>query len=384
MVWVSIVIVAVMVGFSLFSIFDLLVLKDRFHLGSQFKKAFALMGPLFLSIAGLIASVPLLSYVIKNSLGIVFNNMGLDPSVIASSLLAIDMGGYQLSLSICNDNLVGLWSATVNASMLGATIIFSIPVGFSYISKKHYDVFFKGLIFGVVSIPLGSFIGGLILKIEAIILIKNLAPSLILSLILVILFIVFPKPTIKVLKVLANIIYVFGYMCFAIAMVKDLVLVPIANTGAFDIVNAPFINLFNSLSEGAVTAGSICLILCGSFPLVYCLNRLLKKLIDRSNLDSKKCSVNGISGYLMSLTNNVAMLSLLNGMNKDEQIYNVAFSITGAFCLGGQLAFCASNAPNCVLPMLVAKIISGISAVFIAYVYVRINKSYEKRRVRAS
>ena len=59
-----------------------------------------------------------------------------------------------------------------------------------------------------------------------------------------------------------------------LAMVKDLILVPIAGNGAFDLDSVPFFGSLGSTAEGIGVAGSVGLVLAGALPFVYCLNKL--------------------------------------------------------------------------------------------------------------
>ena len=56
-------------------------------------------------------------------------------------ILAIDMGGFQLAKSVALDSTIGTWAGIVYGSMMGATIVFSIPVGLAAIQKKDVKFF---------------------------------------------------------------------------------------------------------------------------------------------------------------------------------------------------------------------------------------------------
>ena len=96
MEWFSIIVVAIMVCFSIAGIVDTLFLKDKLGLGPEFKKGFEMIGPLCLSIVGIISFAPVIAWAIEHSLGLLYDLIGLDPSMAVSMILAMDMGGYQV------------------------------------------------------------------------------------------------------------------------------------------------------------------------------------------------------------------------------------------------------------------------------------------------
>ena len=386
MIWVSIVIVALMTAFAAFGIIDYVFLKNRFGLGNEFKKGFELIGPLCLAMTGIISSIPLLEVVIKNTISPLYEMIGLDPSMAVTAILAIDMGGYQLATKVALSEIIGQWAGLVYSSMMGATIIFSLPVGLASINKKDSPFFIKGVLFGIAAIPFGTFIGGIMMGVPVLAALLNLVPPIIFSIIIIVCLSLWPNGTVKVFKIFSIIINAFGFICLAIAMVKDLVLTPIAaETGAFVIEETPFINLFAPTSEGILAAGSIGLILAGALPFTAALKQLLKKPL-RKLSEKTNGTDSGVSGYLLSSVNIMTLFTSLDKMKDKEKIYNVAFAICAAFMLGDHLAFVAAKATKYILPMIVSKLLSGIFAVLLAYLYLKLSDKkkenlYEKKRI---
>ena len=52
-------------------------------------------GPIFLPVAGIMASIPLLRVAIEALCGPAFEFVGADPAMAATTFIAVDMGGYQ-------------------------------------------------------------------------------------------------------------------------------------------------------------------------------------------------------------------------------------------------------------------------------------------------
>jgi ethanolamine transporter len=370
MICFSIVIVAVMVSFALAGIVDLAFLKNKWGLGPEFQRGIELIGPLCLAIVGIIAFVPEIAWVIQHTITPLWTMMGLDPSLAVTSIIAVDMGGYQLALAVAQDQTIGEWAGIVYGSMMGATIVFSIPVGLSAIKKSDIPSFAKGTLFGIAAIPFGTFVGGVMMGIDVLAVLKNLIPPVIFSIILIICLAFWPRGTTKVFVVFSKGVTMFGLLGMGVAMIKDLILTPIANTGAFAMTDVPFFNILGSCTDGIIVAGQVGLMLSGALPFIYCLNKLLRKPLKKLTAKGGITEA-GASGFLLSSANNMAMFSQIEKMNEREKIVNVAYSVCAAFVIGDHLAFTAGNAPALIAPMMVAKLVSGLIAVGLALFFTR-------------
>ena len=70
---------------------------------------------------------------------------------------------------------------------------------------------------------------------------------------------------------------------------------------------------------------------------------------------------------LSTLVTNATTFSAMEKMNRKGVVLNSAFAVSAAFVFGGHLALTMAFDPEYVLPMIVGKIISGISAVVLAW-----------------
>ena len=160
------------------------LLKNKFGLGEKFEEGLNSMGPLALSMVGIVSLSPVISNILGPIIIPFYKFLGADPAMFAS-ILANDMGGYQLALSLGENTEIALFSGLIVASMLGCTIVFSIPVALGLIEEKDKEFFAKGLLIGLSTIPLGSIVGGLIMKINIKLLLINIIPIILISLILI-------------------------------------------------------------------------------------------------------------------------------------------------------------------------------------------------------
>lgn len=365
MAYFSTIVVGIMTVFALAGIVDTLFLKNRLGLGAEFQKGIEMIGPLCMSIVGIISLVPAISWVIEKTIAPLYVTLGLDPSMAVTSILAIDMGGFQLAEAVARDAAIGKWAGVVYGSMMGATIVFSIPVGLAAIQKKDVNAFSKGILFGIAAIPFGTFAGGLMMGIHVLVVLKNLILPIIFSAVIIICLALFPKATTKVFAWFSTFVNICAMLGLGLAMVKDLILSPLAANGLFELETVPFFNLIDSAYSGIGVAGAVGLVLAGALPFVYCLNKCLSKPLHKFSEKTGMTDV-GVTGFLLSCANNMAMFATLSGMKEREKVLNVAFAVCAAFVIGDHLAFAAGNAPECIAPMMAAKLISGVIAVVIA------------------
>ena len=121
------------------------------------------------------------------------------------------------------------------------------------------------------------------------------------------------------------------------------------------------------ISEGIATIGAIAITLAGAFPLVYFITKVfskpLLKLGGLLGMNDKAAA-----GMIATLANNIPMFGLLKEMDNRGKILNVAFAVSGAFVFGDHLGFIAGVDKTMIFPMVVGKLVGGISAVILAMI----------------
>src|SRR5699024_12308460 len=73
----------------------------------------------------------------------------------------------------------GLLAVSILAAMLGCTIVFTIPVGLGIIATEDRSYFAHGVLVGVITIPVGVRVGGLVAGFEIGMILSHLVPILI-------------------------------------------------------------------------------------------------------------------------------------------------------------------------------------------------------------
>mgnify|MGYP001298833537 CR=1 FL=1 len=143
------IIMACALAGAIASIFD----SDK-GLGREFLEGIYSIGPIFVPVAGIMASQPYLAQIISAVFGPTFASIGADPASAATTIIAVDMGGYQLAKALASSPENWIMAMTVGY-MAGATIVFSIPVGLTMLAREDHPYFALGVMAGLLSIPIG-------------------------------------------------------------------------------------------------------------------------------------------------------------------------------------------------------------------------------------
>ena len=124
--------------------------------GGQFEEGFMAMGALGLAMVGMTALAPVLAHVLGPVIIPVYEMLGANPSMFAGTLLACDMGGFFLAKELAGGDVAAwLYSGLILGSMMGPTIVFSIPVALGIIEPSDRRYLALGVLAGAVLVALG-------------------------------------------------------------------------------------------------------------------------------------------------------------------------------------------------------------------------------------
>ena len=330
---------------------------NHLKLGDEFEKGITTLGPLSLSMLGMMTIAPALSTVLIPLITPVATAVGFDPSALAGILIANDMGGAALADSIAKQEVLGAFHGLCVASMLGATVSFTIPVALHSAKKENHDDVLLGLLCGICTIPVGCFISGLVMGISPLTVLINLLPALLISVIIVIGLLKFPKITIKIFSVFGKIISIMITCGLALGIFQTL-------TGKVILKNtAP-------LMESAATVFTICITLAGTFPLIAIISKILKKPL--SALGRKmELDDTSVVGLIATLANSIATMESADKMNRKGRVLNLAFAVSAAFVFGDHLAFTLSYNGKYIIPVIIGKLVAGVTALLVASILVK-------------
>lgn len=344
-------IVYIMVFFMMVGAIDK-ILGNKWGYGKQFDEGFMFMGPLALAMLGVVSLAPVLAAVLSPILLPVYELLSADPAMFAGTFLAIDMGGYSLAMVLAGTWEAGMFSGMILSTMLGVTIVFTIPVALGIIEKEDHVLLAKGILAGIVTIPVGCLVGGLLAGFERSMMLHNLIPVVIVA--GAIAFGLWKTPE-KIIKGFS----VFGR---AVVIVSTIGLVAIIIETLTGVVVIPGMT---PISEGVQIVGSIVIILAGAFPMLYFIQTAFRKPLMRLGSLLGMGDV-AAAGMLSSLANNIAMFGMMKDMDDKGKVLNAAFAVSGSFVFGGQLGFIASVNEDMIVPVIIGKLVGGITAVLVA------------------
>ena len=350
------ILIAVMAGFAVLGAIDR-ILGNRFGLGQEFENGILAMGSLALAMIGIITLAPVLADVLTPVAGPVYSFLGADPAMFAGTILACDMGGGALAQAMTADPQAAGLGGVICGSMLGATIVFTIPVALGILSEQDRPFLAKGILAGIVTIPVGILAGGLTAGFPLMMALRNLIPIVLIAALIAL-------GLWKAEKAMIRGFGWFGKGVVALITVGLVSAIVEALTG-FTIIPG-----MAPIEEGFMTAGAIAIVLAGAFPLVFVVTKLLKKpLMKFGHL----LGVNdtAAAGLIATLANSIATFGMAKDMDDRGKVVNIAFAVSAAFVFGDHLGFTAGFAPELLPAMIVGKLAGGISAIAVAMLLTR-------------
>jgi ethanolamine transporter len=310
------------------------------------------MGALAMAMLGIIALAPVLANLLRPVVLPVYRFLGADPAMFAGTILACDMGGASLAKELTADPEAALLGGILAGSMLGATIVFTIPVAMGILHPEDRPYMAKGILAGIVTIPVGVFVGGVVAGFPFMKVLRNLIPIVVIAILIALGLWKAEKWMVKGFSAFGKGVVAVIAAGLAAAIVEEL-------TG-FVIIPG-----MASLEEGFLTVGAIAIVLAGAFPLVWVVTRLLKKPLLHVG---KWLGINDIAagGLVATLANSIATFNMVGEMDNRGKVVNIAFAVSAAFVFGDHLGFTAGFAPEMLPAMIVGKLAGGVSAIFVA------------------
>ena len=345
------ILILIMAAFAVLGAVDR-ILGNRFGIGQEFENGILAMGSLALAMVGIIALAPVLANLLRPVVVPVYGFLGADPAMFAGTILACDMGGGPLAQELSSDPNAAMLGGVLTGSMLGATIVFTLPVAMGILREEDRPAMAKGILCGIVTIPVGVLVGGLVAGFDLGMVLRNLIPIVIIAVLI----------ALGLWKAEKWMIKGFGWFGKGVVALITVGLVAAIVEALTGIVMIPGMA---PIENGFQTVGEIAIVLAGAFPLVYVVTMLLKKpLLKLGGL----LGINdtAAAGLVASLANSIATFNLVKDMDRRGKVVNIAFAVSAAFVFGDHLGFTAGFAPEMLPAMILGKLVGGISAVAVA------------------
>ena len=363
------VIMMIMMIFMLVGAIDK-ICGNKLGYGEKFEEGFNAMGPLAMSMAGVVAAAPVLSMLLGPILKPIYGIFGASPAMFATTLLACDMGGYPLAMQLAEgDVAIGNFAGLILGTMMGPTIVFTIPVALGIIKKEDRGYLGGGVLAGIITVPIGCIVGGLMMNTLApeyhlnfITIIQNLIPVIIIAALIVLGLWFVPGPMINGFNKFGTGVTIVITALTAIAVFEQItgIMFPV-----FHIMVENPADGSRGLDSGLLTCGQIAIVLIGAFPMVEWITRTFGKPLEKIGA-ALGMNEQGSAGMVANLANNIAMFNIMGEMNPKGKLLNVAFAVSAAFVFGDHLGFTAGNNPDMIFPVIVGKLVAGVTAIIVA------------------
>lgn len=256
--------------------------------------------------------------------------------------------------------------------------MFSIPVALGIIEPADRRWLALGVLAGIVTIPIGCIAGGLVAMYSGVeingqpveftfaLILMNMIPVIIVAVLVALGLKFIPEKMINGFQIFAK---------FLVALITigggggDQVPARLgADPGLDPIFMAPG-DQPGEVMRAIEVIGSISCVLLGAYPMVLLLTRWFEKPLMRvGNL--LKINNMAAGGMVATLANNIPMFGMMKQMDTRGKVINCAFSVSAAFALGDHLGFAAANMNAMIFPMIVGKLVGGVTAIGVAMLLV--------------
>lgn len=367
---INVIIIWIMMIFMALGALDR-ILGNRFGLGEEFENGINALGPLALAMVGVVSLAPVLANILKPVIVPLYTAVGADPSMFATTLLACDMGGYPLAKALAIDAEAGRYAGIILGSMMGPTIVFTIPVALGIIKKEDQRWLALGILAGLITIPIGCIIGGLVAGWPVQMVVVNMIPVTIVAVLI----------ALGLWRIPEKMITGFNYFGKGVVIMITIGLAAAIWEALTGVVIIPGMA---PVTEGLAIVGSIAIVLAGAYPMVKFITKVFSKPLMGLG---KTMGMNDVSaaGMVATLANNIPMFAMMKDMDNRGKVLNSAFAVSAAFTFGDHLGFTAGvGEHDLIFPMIVGKLVAGITAVAVAMLVAPKTKKQEERQQMAA
>ena len=372
-------------------------IKPESELGRQFVAGIDSIGPIFLPVAGIMASAPYLTAFVSTVFGPAYGALGADPAMAATTFIAIDMGGYQLADALAQTRESWIM-AMMTGYMAGATIVFTIPVALKMLEKRDRKYLALGVMSGLLAIPIGVLVASIIIALSHPVIREvvstnaeatyqlalsfaqigvNLVPLIIICVALALGLKFKPDAMIKGFIVFGRVMEATLKIVFVLAVIEYFtgIFTTVFGSFGFDPIIADEEDIFRALE----VSGAIGMMLCGAFPMVYLIKRYLAKPLAKIGGAVGLIS-DATAGLRAASANVLAALSMVKDLKARDKVLVMSFAVCCAFLFGDHLSFTANFQPTLIVPVLVGKLSAGVCAVVFASL-LAVKKAEELERI---
>lgn len=359
------------------------VRDDSRGMGHEFMEGLRTIGILFVPVGAVLAATPLLTEFIHAFVAPLFVMVGADPAMAATTLVSVDMGGYQMADALADSREAWI-IASFNGFLLGPHVVFTIPVALAMLPKRDHRYLALGMMSGLITIPVALLVSLGILSITDPLIRPDISTTSAQTYRLALSFPQIFQDLFPLILIVTAIVlglrFIPGFMvrCFMIfgrfadAAIKLILGACIIQyfTGAFSALfgNWPLDPLLADSANtirGLEIAGYIGIMLAGAFPMVYALRTYCSGPIERLG-KAIGFSTIGSGGLIATTANPLTLFRLIPEMDARNKVMTIAYAVCGSWILGDSLAFIANFQPTLIVPLMFGKFVAAAVAVIVA------------------
>ncbi len=333
-----------------------LIIGNRFGLGERFEEAFRLLGPIGLSMAGILCLSPVLASFLDWCAAPLLSGIGLDPGILGG-MLAIDMGGYPLAKELAADPLIGKLSGILISSTFGCTLVFTIPLGLGILGEEDRPWFIRGLLAGLGAMCPILVLGAAVMGIPMGRALYNLLPVLVICVALSFWIRRSQDRAVKCLRALSAGIRILATLGLTLGAVEYM-------TG-WEILPGMI-----PLEEAMQTVCSIGIVMLGSMPLAELLRRMMERPLGwvqrKTGLNSESTTA-----LLVGMVSISPALAAIPRMDRRGKTVVSACMVCAGSCFAAHLGYTMEAEPEMVGVLLAVKLLGGVLAVCAAMAVTR-------------
>lgn len=138
------------------------------------------------AMAGVVAAAPVLALLLQPIVGPVYRSAWRGPLHVCNDASGV-RHGRATRLPCAGENpAVGNYAGLILGTMMGPTIVFTIPVALSIIKQEDRPFLGAGILAGLITVPIGCIVGGLVMnltpyKMDVLTILRNLIPVIIIA-----------------------------------------------------------------------------------------------------------------------------------------------------------------------------------------------------------
>lgn len=332
------------------------ILGNRLGYGGKFEEGFRLLGPTALSMVGMICLAPVLADILGWVIVPFYRTIGVDPAMFGS-VLAIDMGGYQLAKELAVDAGIGSYAGIVVSAVFGCTLVFTIPVGMGMVQEEDRRFLAKGIMLGLSAMPVGLSVGGVLSGLTLSVCLRQNLPVFAAAFLLFLGLWKIPDRMVKGFCVLAE-------------GIKMLITVGLVLGAVEYLAGWKILPGMAPIGEAMNVVGSVGIAMLGALPMAEFLRRALEKpfvkLGQKMGMDPRS-----LTGMLIGLVSAMPVFSMYGEMDERGKVAAGAFLVSGASLLAAHTGFTMSAEPEMLGALMGGKLCGAVAAVALAVCFQR-------------